>query len=613
MKNRDNEKRGQTTIFIIIAVVIVALVIIFIAYRSSDISTEQFPPSLEPVYSYLLGCIEEEAWLGIRILEAQGGYIELPEFEPGSAYMPFSSQLDFLGTPIPYWYYVSGNNVQKEQIPSESAMRRELSKFVEERIKDCDFDIYSAQGFEIEKGEPRVNAVIRDDEVEVKVSMDFIVRKGFDSAEAIEHTVVVDSSLGSLYGAAREVYDKEQQELFLENRGVDVLRLYAPVDGVELSCSPLTWEAGKVFDNLEQALEANTFALKSEGDSDDYFNLDLEIDHNARFLTSKDWPTTFEVAPAQGELLLAEPVGNQPGLGILGFCYVPYHFVYDLKYPVLVQIQEGEELFQFPVAIVIQGNVAREPLGAKASELAEEEFCKYKNTKIEVNTYDINRIPVESEIFYECAGAKCYIGKTHNGKLLREFPQCVNGKLVVRAEGYEEISEIYSSVESGSVEVYLNKIYEMGILLKVDGKSYTGEAIISFLSNKTTRSVAYPGQKSILLSGGEYDVQVYIYENSSLELAGGTREQCVEVPRGGIGGLLGLAKKQCYEVEFPTQLASKALVGGGMQTHYLLNSELESSTALEIRVDSLPKPESLEDLQVNYVLFENKGVLIDFK
>jgi rod shape-determining protein MreC len=31
-------------------------------------------------------------------------------YEASSEYMPFSSQLDFLGNPVPYWYYISGNN-----------------------------------------------------------------------------------------------------------------------------------------------------------------------------------------------------------------------------------------------------------------------------------------------------------------------------------------------------------------------------------------------------------------------------------------------------------------------------------------------------------------------
>ena len=48
--------------------------------------------------------------------------------------MPFSSQLNFLGDFIPYWYYVSGNNIQKEQMPSKNDMEEQLEEFIEEKI-----------------------------------------------------------------------------------------------------------------------------------------------------------------------------------------------------------------------------------------------------------------------------------------------------------------------------------------------------------------------------------------------------------------------------------------------------------------------------------------------
>ena len=78
---------------------------------------QKIPASIQPIYTTFLSCLEEDALVGVDILMSQGGYINLPVFEPGSAYMPFSSQLNFIGNPIPYWYYVSGNNIEKEQVP----------------------------------------------------------------------------------------------------------------------------------------------------------------------------------------------------------------------------------------------------------------------------------------------------------------------------------------------------------------------------------------------------------------------------------------------------------------------------------------------------------------
>ena len=108
MKN----KSGQVTIFIIIAILLVAGVVAYFFLRGSLIKTP-IPENVQPIYTSFLSCLEDDTSTGISILQSQGGYIFLPEFEPGSRYMPFSSQLNFLGNPIPYWYYVSGNNIQR--------------------------------------------------------------------------------------------------------------------------------------------------------------------------------------------------------------------------------------------------------------------------------------------------------------------------------------------------------------------------------------------------------------------------------------------------------------------------------------------------------------------
>jgi len=110
-------------------------------YTQNTLIVSEIPASIEPVYTSFLACLEDDILTGVEILESQAGYITLPDFEPGSAYMPFSSQLNFLGNPIPYWYYVSGNNLQKEQVPSENDMEEQLADFIEQKIINCIFHI----------------------------------------------------------------------------------------------------------------------------------------------------------------------------------------------------------------------------------------------------------------------------------------------------------------------------------------------------------------------------------------------------------------------------------------------------------------------------------------
>jgi len=610
----NKNKSGQVAIFIIIGIVIVGGAIVFYSFRDSIVG-EKIPVSIEPVYNNFLSCLESKTLTGIDILESQAGYIEVPDFEPGSRYMPFSSQLDFLGNPVPYWYYVSGNNIQKEQVPSKKEMENQLEVFIEERMNKCVFEEYYEQGFEINQGVPDVSVNILENSVNVKLDMEMSFEKGEDSVIVKNHDVEVNSKLGMLYDSAIKIYEKEQDDLFLENYAVDNLRLYAPVDGVELTCSPVIWNADEVFDELQKAIESNTLALKAENgdyslskEENKYFVTDISVNGNVRFINSKNWPNSFEVVPAEGNVLISEPVGNQQGLGVLGFCYVPYHFVYNVRYPVLIQVQEGEEIFQFPVAVVIQGNRPRESLEINSQEIGVPELCKYKNTKTEVNVYDTKLNSIEAEISYDCFGVSCDIGKTKSGSLTGDFPQCINGYVRVKADGFEDTKYLYSTVKSGSVDIVLDKLYELEVKLNKES-----DAVISFISEDVSKTIVYPGTKSVELSEGQYEISVYIYKNSSLNLVETVREQCVEVPQSGVGGLFGLTKDECFEVKMPAQIVSNALAGGGKENYYILESELAGSRVIEINAESLPTPKSIDELQNNYILFEDLGLGVQFR
>lgn len=608
MKN----SKGQVTIFIIIAILIVAGILAYFFLRSSLTGTT-IPSQMEPAYANFLSCLEGATTTGASVLNSQGGYIYLPEFEPGSSYMPFSSQLNFLGNPIPYWYYVSGNNIEKEQIPTKRMMENQLGTFIEQRMNNCDFTSYYSQGFEIFWTEPKSKINIKEDRIEVTLDSALKISKNDETAVIRTHKITMRSQLGNLYDSAKKVYDKQQENLFLEEYGLDVLWSYAPVDGAEITCSPLIWQADEVFAELQEAIEANTFALTTTGERENYFFVDLPVKEEVRFLNSKNWPHSFEVSPAEGSILLSTPIGNQLGLGILGFCYVPYHFVYDMKYPVLVQVQFGDEIFQFPMAVIIQGNNPREPLDAELGESFDSEICEYKNTEITVRVRNKNDVPIEADISYECLANACYIGKTSNsGILVENFPQCINGYVTAKAPGFRDTRYMFSSVSSGNINMIMEKLYSKNVQIKLNGVNFNGEAIIYFVSDDSTKTLIYPEQKIVELGEGQYEIQVYIFRDSSISLEGVVTEQCLDVPRTGILGVLGLKHERCFEIEIPEQTLSQVLSGGGIQNYYILESELMGSNSVEIYTEGLPKPETLEQLQNNHILFESKGLEIRF-
>jgi hypothetical protein len=604
-------KKGQVTIFIILAIIIVVVALSIFFFRGK-ISTKQIPSSLEPIQSSFLSCIEGGTLTGISILESKGGYIENPSFVPGSNYMPFSSELDFLGTQIPSWSYISGNNIEVEQVPSLEDMEGQLENYLEQRLTNCNFEEYLARGYYVDMGVPDVEVDIKEREVFVEVDAGLTVGFGEEYYLMEDFSVEVDSFLGTLYEDAKKIYDLENENYFLENYSVDVLYLYAPVTGVELSCSPLFWNVDEFYGNLSEAIVSNIGALKNGGREDDYFALNFPVESDLNFLTSSSWPTTFEVTNSDNNILVSKPIGNQEGLGMLGFCYVPYHFVYNWRYPVLVQVSRFDEVFQFPLAVIIEQNMPKE--GKSGSSVSEEvpDICEYGNNEMTVSVYDSELNPLDAEVSYECFGANCYIGRTNEGSLTDFFPQCVNGNVKVSSEGFRD-SYVETQINQTETVFILDKEYELDLEILSQGEFYSENAIINFIGEDSTFSFAYPEQKNVVLSEGEYEIEVYLYSESSLVFEETATEYCVDVSSTGIKGYLGFEEEECYESVIPEQEIENVLVGGGKIEYYFLEKDLENSQTLILNTKELNVPDSIEELSANYGLVERQKVEVEFE
>jgi len=485
-KNLSASKRSQVTIFIILAIIIVAGVVIYFALRSS-VKTE-LPKNMRPVYDYYLSCIKEHARQGASLLGEQAGYLYADEidFVPGSQYMPFSSHLDFFGQPIPYWMYISGNNILKEQVPSKKNLEEQLEKYIEERLDYCDFSDYELQGFDVVVGEGDVDVNINNLNIEVNAQNSLGIYFENNSVFIDKHKVLLDSKLGKFYELALNVYNYEKKNMFLEKYALDVLRLYVPVTGVELTCSPKVFVDEEIRQELVQGLAANIGMLKLKGDyyelsskENNYFVTDVgqNVDENINFIYSSSWPTKIEIYGDR----VAQPVGLQEGFGILGFCYVPYHLIYDLAFPVMIQFYDSDEVFQFPVSVIIDKNNIRNALPTAEGQSIESEVCKYKNQDVSVYTYDVDLNPVEANIKFKCLNEECYIGRTKvrggDAVLNAKMPKCANGFIVVSAEGYADAKYQISSNEESLANIVMNKLYNLSVNVNSGNVDY---ALVSF-------------------------------------------------------------------------------------------------------------------------------------
>lgn len=620
-----NNKQAQVTIFIIIGIVIIVAALGIFIFRDK-IFISAGASEFQEVYDYFDSCVERVTLDGVQLAGSQGGYIEIPDFEPGSEYAPFSNQLDFIGQPVPYWYYISGNGFVKEQIPSKKEIEKQLGEYIEKNIETCDFSDLRAKGYEISADNPSTSVSISKNVIGVNVDMPLSVSRNEKKEIKSRHNIDVFSKLGKFYDLANEVYGEEKKNSFLEKYSVDVMYNYAPVTDVEISCSPKFWNAQDVADDLKSGLSANIGNIKLSGDyyslnskENEYFVLPVSTDESVNFIYDSRWPSRIEIWPAQNNILIAEPVGLEEGLGVLGFCYIPYHFVYDIYYPVLIQIYDEKELFQFPVAVVIDKSNPRQALETQNDLPEEIGICNYPTTSIDVYTFDSNLKPVESSIEFQCFNDLCNIGSTTisggDAHIQKDFPSCINGKIVSKAEGYVTQEYLISTNTPGVANILMDKLYDLNLEVVAGGldvNDRNGQALIYFQGERYSTSAFYPEQTSIKLAEGFYNISVQVFSESSLTIPASTTSNCVQVAKPGIFGFFGQTHEECFTVNTPSQTLGSALSAGGKSTEFILENDLKNSQNVKISVPNLPPVTSLDQLQANYQLLDYQNIALEF-
>ncbi|MCH7850803.1 MAG: hypothetical protein IH845_04135 [Nanoarchaeota archaeon] len=411
---------------------------------------------------------------------------------------------------------------------------------------------------------------------------------------------------------------REKEEKFLEKYTIDVMRLYAPVDGIEISCAPKIFIEENIKQDIMDGISVNIPTLKI---GKDYYDLssegrkyfvsgeDLDIDENVNFMFSSEWPSKIEI---YGDLV-NKPIGLQEGMSILGFCYVPYHLVYDIMFPVMIQFYDSEELFQFPIAVVIDKSQAREALPSSSGISLSSEICSFADKEVLVSTFDTNLEAVPAQISFKCLDDVCNIGETvtqtsGEASLIGEFPGCVNGFIVARAQGYADSKYQISTNSEIVANIIMDKKYSINLDLgRVD------KALVTFDSVDYTTTILYPDFLSIELIEGLYNISVTVYDNSSLKFPATSEEKCVDVPASGALGYLGKKEEKCFDISLPETDITFAIVGGGKAIEYITAEELEDSVELNINVPLFGVPTNLDELQKNQIAAEDERIILEFE
>lgn len=149
-----NKKRGQLTIFIIVAVVIV-LSIVFYFFATSDVK-KIYHPEIVSYKNDVMNCYEDLAERTIDYVSYQGGYYSAPQ----SPYIE--------GIYITPYYYDHGDSY----VPSINNIERELGKAIDDNFESC---IFNRTNFIIDYDTPRTRVIIENESIRFIIDLDIAI------------------------------------------------------------------------------------------------------------------------------------------------------------------------------------------------------------------------------------------------------------------------------------------------------------------------------------------------------------------------------------------------------------------------------------------------------
>ena len=188
------EKRGQVTIFVIIAILIVAGVVAYFLLRDKlNLNISSIPAKLNPIINQIQNCIENTLQDGTNLVGLQGGYV-----------IPPNNSLETDFSYIAYGYYLGSNT-----LASKTKIGNEISKYIELTLPFC-FDASVFPNYKIITSNVKAETKINTNSVSVSVSFPLIVSKE-ESSWKIDKKYVADykSKLGDMYGVAQGIIGKE--------------------------------------------------------------------------------------------------------------------------------------------------------------------------------------------------------------------------------------------------------------------------------------------------------------------------------------------------------------------------------------------------------------------
>ena len=187
------DKRGQLTLFIIIAIIIVAAIILVI-FLQRGIPGALSEADVAKVKSYVSDCFEQKSKQGILFLAKQGGYYNLDTVE----------SINFLDEQTAYYW-----KDNKTLIPSAEIIGSELNEYLNDHVSEC-FLLQELSNYNFE-GTCTATSTISE-VINVQLNCPVTVRKGTSAATLESFTVNFDAPVVKLLNVSNQLVEEYRKK-----------------------------------------------------------------------------------------------------------------------------------------------------------------------------------------------------------------------------------------------------------------------------------------------------------------------------------------------------------------------------------------------------------------
>ena len=397
-KNNSNQKmknkKSQTTIFMIIGMLIVIGGVIFF-YSTQKVQKgiepeikiiqEQIPTQFDPIKEYVNNCVYSLGVEGLKIIGNQGGYTSftdknlnkesfiITENPTESDAVSFTKDSDLK---IPYWWYLkSANNCKNDckfasKRPNlrhtENSIEKQLERYVDSKFKEClnNFEPFIEQGFKVsELGKIKTDVTIATNDVVVLVEYPLNVERQDTKSKISQFLVRIPVNLDKLYELATKITNLEIKHRYLEKHILNLLVAFSGVSKENLPPmsdmqfkfgSTTSWQKSDIKNRITGLLVSYIPLFQVDGTYNYERNLfDSELkqrlydstiipvanssfkDLSADFTYLDFWPAYFDLN-CKGERCVPSSANSL----ISFFGIQEYKFAYDLSFPVLVELND---------------------------------------------------------------------------------------------------------------------------------------------------------------------------------------------------------------------------------------------------------------------------------